>query len=88
MGKHGTYGGASSLGGGNFNNNTKFLKEGSNLYRILPPFGSLSGDEKTKGQIAKYWAVTWVPGSDGRRRPVVSILKTKRQGKAPFICIK
>lgn len=50
------------------------LSDGSNLFRILPPFGTLA----KLGIIAKYWAVYWVKDSRGKPKPVVSILQTDK----------
>ena len=72
----GTYNRGTSLGG--FVGKKRFyLNDGSNLYRLLPPFASLA----EKGIIAKYWEVYWVEGSDKKKRPMPSILKTKFNGK-------
>ncbi|HUM41641.1 MAG TPA: hypothetical protein PKI14_01670 [Fervidobacterium sp.] len=64
---------------GNLNSNgSKFVKtknfylaDGSNLYRILPPFGS----QTQTGAIAKFWEIYWVQGATSKK-PVVSIRKT------------
>jgi hypothetical protein len=50
--------------------NTYYLKEGSNIFRILPPFKSLG----EVGAISKYWSVYWVAATKGKR-PVPSLLK-------------
>lgn len=50
---------------------TFYLKDGSNLYRVLPPTGSL----REKNQIAKYWSVIWLTDSKGKKRVVNSILR-------------
>lgn len=74
MSKFGTFSTKSQKGGGGFQRKKRFnLEEGSNLYRILPPFGTLA----EVGKIAQYWSVTWVPGSDGKVRPVPSIKRKK-----------
>lgn len=75
-GQHGKFT-TSSLKGG-FARKTRFyLKDGSNPYRILPPFRSLA----EKGIIAKYWEVYWLEGSDKKKRPVPSVLISKSNGK-------
>ena len=51
-----------------------YLKEGSNLYRVLPPAKSL----KDQNKIAQYWSVIWIADSSGKLRPVASILKKNR----------
>ena len=76
MSQHGTFS-VSSLRGGFERKKRFYLQDGSNPYRVLPPFGSLS----VKNIMAKYWEVTWVEGSDKKKRPVVSVLKTKSNGK-------
>lgn len=50
------------------------VKEGTQLYRVLPPYGDLA----SKGQLAVYWSLFWLRGSDGRNRPVVSIRRLDR----------
>ncbi len=54
-----------------------YLKDGSNLYRVLPPNKSL----KDQNKIAQYWSVIWLTDGNGKRRPISSILRTKSQGK-------
>jgi len=60
--------------------NRFYLKDGSNVYRVLPPFKTL----RDQGIIAKYWAVYWLPTSkkakDGKsiNRPVPTILQMGR----------
>jgi hypothetical protein len=77
MSNHGKYS-RSSLNSGGFTKKKRFyLADGSNLFRLLPPFGTMA----EKGIIAKYWEVYWVEGTDGRKRPMPSILKTKSNGK-------
>lgn len=77
MSQHGKFS-TNSLKGGGFTRKTRFyLKDGSNLFRVLPPFGTLA----EKGIIAKYYGVFWVEGTDGKKRPVPSILETKSNGK-------
>lgn len=61
---------------GGFNRSKRFyLKDGSNLYRVLPPVKSL----REKNKIAQYWSVIWLTDTRGKKRPVASILK--KQGK-------
>lgn len=50
------------------------VKEGSNIFRVLPPFGSLA----EQGVIAKYWAAYWLPFSSGKKRAISSILQMGR----------
>lgn len=50
--------------------NSYYLKDGSNIYRILPPFGSVA----SVGAIAKFWSIYWVPATKGKR-PVPSLLR-------------
>ena len=53
---------------------TFYLKDGSNLFRVLPPAGSLAD----KNKIAQYWSVLWLTDSRGKKRPVSSILKKNK----------
>lgn len=39
---------------------TMYLKEGSNIVRVLPPFKSLA----ERGKIAQYWKLVWIPGTE------------------------
>jgi hypothetical protein len=73
---HGTYS-KNSIQGGYARKTRFYLNDGSNLFRLLPPFASMA----EKGIIAKYWEVYWVEGSDKKKRPMPSILKTKFNGK-------
>lgn len=63
--------------------NRFYLKDGSNLFRVLPPFGSLKND----GIIAKYWAVYWLPTTKKNKkgeeinRPVPSIRQVTKEKK-------
>lgn len=66
MSETGTYTGLNS---GFKKKNFFYLKEGSNLYRILPPFASMA----KSGGIVKYWGVFWLAASKGKR-PVPTIL--------------
>jgi len=71
MKKVGSYGGSSNLtgsGGGYIKKKRFYIEEGSNLYRVLPPFGSLA----EKGAIAKYHEVIWLKNSSGKKFPVAS----------------
>src|ERR1035438_2914302 len=68
---------------GNFVNRKRFyLQDGSNLYRILPPFKTLAAT----GQIAKYWEIYWMKGTgrkqngQAKKKPVPSLLVTKSNG--------
>lgn len=62
--------------GGSFTKRKNFyIDEGSNIFRVLPPFGSLAAE----GKIAKYWAITWVSASKGKR-PVVCLENKLRDG--------
>lgn len=47
------------------------LQDGSNIFRVLPPFGSLAKG----GSIAKYWSVFWLKDSRGKPKPLPSILQ-------------
>lgn len=51
-----------------------YLKDGSNLYRVLPPTGSLAD----KNKIAQYWSVIWLTDTKGKKRPVSSILRKNK----------
>lgn len=72
MKKIGSYGGASSgLTGGKsgFVKKKRFyIEDGSNLFRLLPPFGSLAD----VGAIAKYHENYWLKNSNGKPFPVLS----------------
>jgi hypothetical protein len=57
------------------------VQPGSNVYRILPPFGSL----KDSGQIAFYRAVIFVQSTKGKR-PVPTIMKKGRDGSIITRC--
>lgn len=63
--------------------NRFYLKDGSNIFRVLPPFGKLKND----GIIAKYWAVYWLPTTKKNRkgedinRPVPSVFQKTKDGK-------
>jgi len=73
----GGYKGAKSQKNAGYTQRKNFYVElGSNVYRVLPPFASLA----EQGKLAAYHAVTWLPGSDGKKRPVVSIFRKDRQG--------
>lgn len=52
------------------------VKEGSNIYRFLPPFG-----EKTDGYPYRKWMVIWglLDPENGRRRPYASSLTTENR---------
>lgn len=41
------------------------IEDGDNVYRILPPLGSLA----EKGHWSKYWSVVWGYKSNGKNRP-------------------
>lgn len=71
----GKYSFSTSKGGASSKKKKFYLEKGSNIYRVLPPYGTLS----SRGKIAQYWAVTWVSGTKGKR-PVVSILEKSRDG--------
>lgn len=51
-----------------------YLKEGSNLYRVLPPTKSL----KDRNKIAQYWSIIWLTDSRGKKRPVSSIFRKNK----------
>jgi hypothetical protein len=71
MKKVGSYGGSSNLtgsGGGYIKKKRFYIEEGSNLYRVLPPFGSLA----EKSAIAKYHEIIWLKNSAGKKFPVSS----------------
>ena len=73
--KHGKFN-VNSLDG-RVKRNRFYLKDGSNIFRVLPPFGSLAD----QGSIAKYWIVYWLKDSAGKSKPVPSIFlqdKNKR----------
>lgn len=53
---------------------TFYLKDGSNLYRVLPPAKSLAD----KNKIAQYWSVLWLTDSRGKKRPVASIFRKNK----------
>jgi hypothetical protein len=78
MKKVGSYGGSSSSltgnGGGWVKKKRFYIEEGSNLFRILPPFGSLA----ETGAIAKYYENYWLKNSAGKSFPVLSQLKMNR----------
>lgn len=59
-----------------YNNYPKrfYLKDGSNLYRVLPPNKSL----KDRNKIAQYWSVIWLTDSRGKKRPVSSIFRKNK----------
>jgi len=63
--------------------NRFYLKDGSNIFRVLPPFGSLKND----GIVAKYWAVYWLPTTKKNRKgedisfPVPSMLEMTKDKK-------
>lgn len=46
-------------------------KDQNNIYRLLPPFGSLRESQS----IVKYWAVYWLKNSKGQKRAVPMIYK-------------
>jgi hypothetical protein len=78
MSKHGTFDPNRTSGNRNYTQTKRFnLKEGSNLYRVLPPFGSLS----QSGEIAKYWSVYWLTDSNNRKRAVPTIFKKAKDGR-------
>lgn len=55
------------------------IQEGkSNIYRVLPPFGSLAESSPTK--IAAYHAIFFLKGASGKNRPVKTIMEKGRDG--------
>jgi hypothetical protein len=78
MKKVGSYGGSGSSltgnGGGWVKKKRFYIEEGSNLFRLLPPFGSLA----ETGAIAKYYENYWLKNSAGKPFPVLSQLKMNR----------
>lgn len=52
-----------------------YLKDGSNLYRVLPPAKSL----KDKNKIAQFVSVIWLTDTKNKKRPVASILRTQNK---------
>jgi hypothetical protein len=78
-------------GGGNFTRRNYFdvEKDGvSNVYRLLPPFGSLAND----GKIAYYWAIHFgFKNSEGKMKPIACIQRKNKEGvvtQACPLCIK
>jgi len=53
---------------------TFYLKDGSNLFRVMPPAKSLAD----KNQIAKYYSMFWLTDSRGSKKPIVSILRKQK----------
>lgn len=51
-----------------------YLKDGSNMYRVLPPVKSL----QEKNKIAQYWSMFWLTDTQNRKRPVASILRKQK----------
>lgn len=62
--------------GKTFNRKNFYVEEGSNVFRVLPPFGSLSD----KGRISQFWEVFWIEGTGGRKKPVPSIFNKAKDG--------
>jgi hypothetical protein len=74
--KHGKFN--SSNLDGKFKRKKRFyVEDGSNLYRVLPPFGSLA----EQGVIAKFWGVYWLEDSKGGKKPVSTIEKRGAEKK-------
>lgn len=57
--------------------NRFYLQNGSNIYRLLPPYGSLA----QRGAIAQYWAVYWLTASNDKKKPVPSIRQLGKDKK-------
>lgn len=59
------------------NANWKVTEAGPNIYRVLPPFGSLAAT----GKWAYYESIIWgFKGTNGKQKPFRSILKKNRKG--------
>lgn len=73
-------------GGGQFTRRNYFdvEKDGvSNVYRLLPPFGSLANDNK----IAYYWAIHFgFKNSEGKMKPIACIQRKNKEGVVTQSC--
>lgn len=67
--------GKASYGGGKHQHK---IKDGDNVFRILPPMGELA----EKGRWSVYYSIEWgFKGTDGRMKPFQNVRKVNRQSK-------
>lgn len=59
-----------------------YLEDGSNLYRLLPPFGNLA---KTGGLYA-YHQVYWLVNAAGKKRPIETRFRKSKDGTVLVSC--